>query len=236
MDAQVKVTENKKYLTRIGSDWGGLHLDMSLIPDKSLIVSAGLADDISFDLDLIEKKECYVIGIDPTQLSANTIAKFQRTNRSQKDHFQLLRKAVHGKSELEISLGGPANTFLSPIGEKATTISLDDLILMYAGASVIKLDIEGAEFPAIECLDVKIRVPQLAIGFHVWLNSESDQCPNEGVPPHIYTANDVLEAVQKIKRMGYKLVFEYREHEERIGQETLFVRADLAANYHDIEL
>jgi hypothetical protein len=107
---------------------------------------------------------------------------------------------------------------------------------MYAGASVLKLDIEGAEFPAIESLSTKLRIPQIVIEFHTWLNSKSDQFPNEGVCPLLFTSEDVLGIVKKIKGMGYKLVYEEREHKERIRQETLFIRKEFASNYEDIEL
>ena len=236
MDDKVIRSENKIFLTRIGSEWGGLHLDMELIPYKSLIISGGLAHDISFDIELINKKQCYVIGVDPTRTSAKTVFKYCVNNFFRRKHFKLIRKAIHGKSNLTMCLGGPANTFLSPQGKKVKTISLDDLVFMYAGASLLKLDIEGSEFPAIESLSTKFRMPQVAIGFHVWLNSESDQYPNEGVPPSLYTSKDVLDAVQKIKKMGYKLVYEERELRERIGQETLFIRNEFASKYHDIEL
>jgi hypothetical protein len=236
MDDNTKRSENKKFLTRLGSEWGGLHLDMELIPQKSLVISGGLSHDISFDIELINKRQCYVIGVDPTRTSAKTVFRYYAANFSKRKHFKLIRKAIHGKSNLTVCLGGPAKTFLSPQGEKAKTISLDDLAFMYAGASLLKLDIEGSEFPAIENLSTRFRMPQVAIGFHVWLNSESDQCPNEGVPSLLYTSKDVLEAVQKIKKMGYKLVYEEREHRERIGQETLFIRNEFAAKYHDIEL
>lgn len=68
-----KRLENKKYLTRLGTPWGGLHVDLDLITPKSLVVSAGLAGDISFDLDLIDKRDCYVVGVDPTNLSERTV-------------------------------------------------------------------------------------------------------------------------------------------------------------------
>lgn len=236
MEDNIMRSENKNFLTRIGSEWGGLHLDMKLIPNKSLIISGGLAHDISFDKELINKKQCFVVGVDPTRTSAKTVFKYYAGNFSKRKHFKLIRKAIHGKSDLTVCLGGPAKTFLSPKGEKVKTISLDDLVLMYAGASLLKLDIEGSEFPAIENLSVKLRMPQVAIGFHVWLNSESDQCPNEGIPPFLYTSKDVLDAVKKIKKMGYKLVYEEREHKERVGQETLFIKNEFASKYYDIEL
>jgi len=236
MNEYIKRNENKKFLTRLGSNWGGHYLDMELIPDKSLVISAGLSYDISFDEELIKRKQCYIIGIDPTYLTAQTIFKYYCKNFSRRKNFKLIRKAVHNKTGLTVYLGGPARTFLSPQGEKARTISLDDIVSMYAGASVLKLDIESAEFPAIESLSTKLRTPQIVIEFHTWLNSESDQFPNEGVCPLLYTSEDVLNAVKKIKGMGYKLVYEEREHKERIGQETLFIRKEFASKYKDIEL
>ena len=230
------VTANKKYLTRLGSAWGGLHLDMDLIPDKGLIISGGLAGDISFDIELINKKDCYIIGVDPTWLSLKTILKYYRKNFHKRNQFKLIRRAILNKSNLIVNLGGIARTFLSPQGERAKTISLTDLISTYYGASVLKLDIEGAEFLALESLSTKLRMPQISIGFHTWLNSESDQYPSEGILPFLYTAKDVLNSIQKIKDMGYKLVYEEREHKERIGQETLFIRKEFASKYHDIEL
>jgi hypothetical protein len=59
---------------------------------------------------------------------------------------------------------------------------------MYAGASLLKLDIEGSEFPAIESISTRFRMSQVAIGFHVWLNSESGHYPNEEISPMLYTS------------------------------------------------
>ncbi|MHB1275748.1 MAG: FkbM family methyltransferase [Candidatus Humimicrobiaceae bacterium] len=236
MNANEKRNKNKKFLTRLGSNWGGHYLDMELIPNKSLIISAGLSYDISFDEELIKRKQCYVIGIDPTYLTARTIFKYHCKNFSIRKNFILIRKAVLNKTGLTVSLGGPARTFISPQGEKAKTISLDDIVSEYAGASVLKLDIEGAEFLAIESLSTKLRTPQIVIEFHVWLNSVSDQFPNEGIFPLLYTPEDVINAVKKIKEMGYKLVYEERTDRERIGQEALFIRKEFASKYEDIEL
>ena len=257
MDQSIYNTENKKYLTRLGSAWGGLHVDLDLVTPGSTVISAGLANDITFDVALIQQKQCCIVGIDPTRIALQTVRKYQidtmNTNRllgkvrkvirkmlpwyvSKNKRFTLIGKALHHTSGLMIHLGGPARTFLSPTGEEVQTISINDVLAMYPGASLLKLDIEGAEFPVVDGISYKLRLPQLAISFHTWLNSASDQYPNEGVVPSIYTARDVLEAVKKIKGMGYKLVYEDREHPERIGQETVFVREDLAVQYHDIDL
>lgn len=253
--------KNKRYLTRLGSLWGGGQLCLDLVPEHSLIISCGLAHDISLDVELIKRKKCCVIGVDPTLLALKTVLKykfrsFKSFRKMIRNYFfiselrffrnkmrpddtsqiRLLRKAVHGKSDLKIRLGGPAQTALSPYGRKYSTISLEDLILTYQGASVLKLDIEGAEFPAIENLAVKLRIPQLMIAFHIWLNGSSDKYPSKGVPASIYTPEDVSKAVSKIKSMGYKLVYQEAEDAERVGQECLFIRSDMAAKFEDLEL
>lgn len=46
----------------------------------------------------------------------------------------------------------------------------------------------------------------------------------------------MIDIIEKIKGMGYKLVYEDRERDERIGQETLFIRNEFASKYHDLEL
>jgi hypothetical protein len=89
---------------------------------------------------------------------------------------------------------------------------------------------------ALESLQLRLRIPQLAISFHTWFNSTSDQYPNKGVPEALYTSLDVIEICQKIKNMGYKLVYEWHEDNYRLGQETLFIRRDLAGQWDDIQL
>ena len=227
---------SKRRLTRVGSQWGGLHIDLDLVPDRGLVLSAGLARDITFDVELIERKNCTIVGIDPTRRSAKTVLWYKIRHPRSGRQLKLLRRAVHGRSGLVTRLGGAANTSLSPTGEKARTISLDDLLLSYPGAAMLKLDIEGAEFPAVHHLTTQVRIPQIAIGFHAWLNGDSDQSPTPGVPPGLYTAEHVREAVARIKAMGYKLVYEERDFEDRIGQETLFIRHDFAQGYADLDL
>ena len=226
----------KNKLTKIGSDWGGTHLSLDLIPPGSLIISCGISDDITFDTFLIENKNCFIVGVDPTEKANETIQKYYEANSAIRQKFNLMRKAVHARTGLVVVLGGSAHTLLSPAGEPAVTISLEDLVLTYPGASVLKLDIEGAEFVALESLTLRLRIPQLAISFHTWLNSSSDQYPNTGVPEGLFTERDVLECCQKIKNMGYKLVYESHEDNYRLGQETLFIRKEFASNFKDIRL
>ena len=40
----------------LGTEYGGWLVDLDLIPERSTIVSAGIGEDISFDLELIRQK------------------------------------------------------------------------------------------------------------------------------------------------------------------------------------
>ena len=61
MDRQREV-----FLEKIGSHY----INMALIPTGSTVISVGLGRDFSFDMSLIKEKNCFVVGVDPTNLSA----------------------------------------------------------------------------------------------------------------------------------------------------------------------
>ena len=56
-------------VTMLGTDYGGWIVDLDMIPQGSTVISAGVGEDISFDLELINRYSCRVIGIDPTPKS-----------------------------------------------------------------------------------------------------------------------------------------------------------------------
>ena len=48
---------------------GSHFIDMSLVPKDSVVISCGIGRDVSFDMELIKTKNCFVVGVDPTNLS-----------------------------------------------------------------------------------------------------------------------------------------------------------------------
>jgi len=52
------------------------YLNHSIIDQNSIIYSFGLANNINFELDLIQKKKCKVFCYDPTEISLNFFKKF----------------------------------------------------------------------------------------------------------------------------------------------------------------
>ena len=95
------------------------------------------------------------------------------------------------------------------------------------------MDIEGSEFSVIQSLN-KLTVQQICIEFHHWLNSEADPYPGTDVR-HDYTLQDTLDCIDKIRSMGYKLVYISDDDDRKCIQETLFIKEDSASDYNDIE-
>ena len=93
---------------------------MALIPESSTIISAGLADDLSFDMELILRKHCFVVGIDPTRLSKHTVKRLQDQGVLKSDNFVHIEKALYGNSDDCVTLGGPAVTVFSSTGREVS--------------------------------------------------------------------------------------------------------------------
>ena len=72
----------------IGNKYGGRLINLDLVPQNSTIISAGVGNDISFDMKLINIKNCNVIGIDPTKKSRDFIKRKKPTN------FTFINKAL----------------------------------------------------------------------------------------------------------------------------------------------
>ena len=129
-------------MKKLGSDWGGWLIETSLVRDNSVVVSAGLAHDITFDVALMEMNDTIkVIGIDPTPSSRQSV---ENLSPEFKDRFIYIDKALHG-TQGNVSLGGDANSILQP---RNTTmyqaVSLNE-VMDGVDVSLLKMDIEGAE-------------------------------------------------------------------------------------------
>src|SRR5207237_27812 len=69
--------------TRLGSEYGGVHVPVQLLTDKSIVYSAGVGEDVTFDLALIEAVGCDIWALDPTPRSIE----FARSIRESRFHF-----------------------------------------------------------------------------------------------------------------------------------------------------
>ena len=227
-------------IEKIGSDWGGWYIDSSLVKDGDLIISAGLAHDITFDKGIIDKFKVKILGIDPTFTSYRTVLFESIINQDFRRRFQYIKKAISDRAGY-LRLGGPAGTFLSSKGKKYRTITIPEIsksIEIDQVISIVKLDIEGAEYLVCDDLVnfiVERKVKQIAIEFHHWFQTSLDNHKVEYIR-NVYSLENTINMINKITGCGYKFVFNKCENEKMIFQDTLFIRNDLAESYKSINI
>jgi FkbM family methyltransferase len=170
-----------KYL---GSKYGGWSIDLDILKEGDTIIDAGLGEDVSFLTDIQKYVSVNVIGVDPTQKSHDYLS----TNPV--ENMELLKMAIgkYGQDEIRIFKNSNPDyvsescyvDHQSTLGMESYVtkcISFKELIEKYS-PSLIKMDIEGAEYDVIyECVGVK----QICVEFHHHCipskpKSETDKC------------------------------------------------------------
>jgi len=179
-------------LNYIGTTYGGWEICLDLVPQGSTIISAGVGEDISFDTELVLKKDCQIIGVDPTIKSHNFIENHKPRN------FKLIKAALTGTNGETIKVFKQKNPeyvseSIIESNDNCTKeyhfcdcISVQDLHSTYKDISVLKMDIEGAEYDVIKSLG-DFKIPQICVEFHQFCThfSEADN-------------NNSIEALKKI--------------------------------------
>lgn len=177
-----------------GTIYGGWVVDLELIPSKSTIISAGVGEDISWDLEMIKHRDVKVIGVEPTEKSHKFIEKHQPKN------FELLKKALWAKKEKITLYKNRVDAYVSESvleshsfankqeSYEAETITIPELLEKHKNVSVLKMDVEGAEYEIIENLQ-ELSIPQVCVEFHHFCSDKTFQ--------------DTLNAVNKMKELGY---------------------------------
>jgi len=179
----------------IGTEYGGWAVDLDLIPSGSTVISAGVGEDISFDLGLVNLKNCKVIGIDPTEKAR----KYVEQNKN--ENLSFLQKALYSQSNEKIRIYEssnpdwvsesitPSHNTVNPSDfYEAQTIGLQELLERHRDISVLKMDIEGAEYDVLNSID-KLDIPQICVEFHHFCTA--------------FTVDDTDRCIEHLKDMGY---------------------------------
>jgi FkbM family methyltransferase len=190
---------NRSKIKIIGTEYGSSAVILDLIPVGSTVISAGVGEDISFDLELIKLKNCKIIGIDPTEKAK----RFVENNKH--DRFCFLQKALYSESNKKIkiykntnpdyvseSITQSHNMVSTSESYEAETISIPDLLKNYEDVSVLKLDIEGAEYTVINSLK-ELYIPQIYVEFHHFCTD--------------FTTDDTTRCIMHLNDMGYVVVY-----------------------------
>lgn len=185
---------------RIGSDYGGWFIYPDCLDSDSVVYSAGIGDDLSFDLGVIERFGCKVIGFDPTPRCQEWIEK-----QSLDPRFVFLAEGLAGHDgslrlyPLESSrsvnhtlIPRPGLEHLS-VEVPCRRISTIMKRVNHASIDLLKLDVEGAEYEIIDdMLQAGIRPKQLLVEFH-------HRFPGIGV-------GRTKNAVRSLRCAGYKVL------------------------------
>lgn len=189
-------------LERLGSDYGGWFVPTYELGPDSIVYSAGIGQDISFDKALIARCGCRVYGFDPTPASVEFVAQqFRQEALSPQFCFEAVglwdaetklqffapktRGWTGSYSALNLQGTTEQESISVPVKRLSTVMRENG----HTRIDLLKMDIEGAEYRVIdEILDKKIPIR--------WLCIEFDQ------PVPFWTTNQTL---QRLKDAGYQL-------------------------------
>lgn len=197
--------------------YGGWSIPNELISENSVVVDAGLGEDISFSQALIDRHGCLVHGFDPTPRAIEYVEGLHQKN------FTLHKFGLGAISRTERFFLPNESTNVSGsiaqadhVGAREIAVellSLEDMMKRVGADSIalLKLDIEGAEYELIASPDFERMAPNidvLCIEFHHrWRR---------------FGATATRSAVKKLEQCGFVCVWRAIASNE----EFTFVRAD----------
>lgn len=151
-------------IERLGSANGGWWVDLDYVPRGSCIIDGGVGFDVSFAREVITRAGAYAVGVDPSPASWDYVNGLHLVD------YEFVLGAI-------IADGSFTRIYRNPIGSEScypdhrgvgnsnymsVGIMLSDLISQ-KNPSLIKLDIEGAEYGVYrQCFGVA----QVCIEFH----------------------------------------------------------------------
>jgi FkbM family methyltransferase len=157
---------------RLGSDYGGWWIPVNL-PNAATCITAGVGEDISFDLELIDRFGCNVLAIDPTPKAISYVE--SRTDLSEKFVFDPVGL---WSSDTVLEFFAPADSNHASFSAtnlqktdssiKCRVEQLETIVRRHKIEQVdlLKIDIEGAEFEVIDnMLSTDIRPQVLCVEF-----------------------------------------------------------------------
>jgi FkbM family methyltransferase len=185
------INEGEPNIEWIGDGVESKRVCMDLVPEGSVIISGGIGTNISFDVEMISKKGCILVVVDPSNMSQQFLQHFAHI-----PNFLYLKKALNYKAgTIELYEGDSGNGLMGStepshhsvsksIKEVNTStceaITLQSLFDTYSNISYLKLDIEGGEYGILDSLQ-SLDIPQVSIEFHhfcsdLWSKEDTQNC------------------------------------------------------------
>lgn len=157
-------------LEKIGSDYGGWFVPTELIKSDWICYCAGVGEDITFDLGLIDRFSCHIYAFDPTPRSAAYVAK--TASNQPKFHFYEVGLWSEDKRLKFFAPKNPNHVSHSVVNLQKTDNFFEaackkiSTIMQKIGHSkidLLKMDVEGAEYEVLNDI-IKSRIDVGIIG------------------------------------------------------------------------
>ena len=169
------VSQIRKDKQWIGNSYGGFYLANNSINKDSIIYSIGIGEDVSFDLEIIEKYRCKVFAFDPTPKSVNWVNKNVSNN-----NFNFSPIGISKEKGSRLFYLPKNDKYVSGSLEKISTVNEDLAVELefdtlknqliknnHKKIDLLKMDIEGSEYEVIDSiLNEKIEIDQILVEFH----------------------------------------------------------------------
>ncbi|MCE9608908.1 MAG: FkbM family methyltransferase [Chthoniobacter sp.] len=190
-------SRNHKTVT-LGDKWTWT-IDPSTLTPKSVVYSAGVGDDISFEKQLVQEYGCEVILLDPSPTGVQTMS--HPDNQHPKLKFE---QAGLSDRDGTITLGVPDDPtgdsyFMTSSSERILTVpcwSLPTIMRNHGHSSIdlLKMDIEGFEYGVLtQICQSGIAVRQICVEFHHSIIA--------GI-----TRSQTIGAILALRKIGYRLI------------------------------
>lgn len=155
----------------LGTQYGGYGVVLDRLGPDSVVYSFGIGEDISFDLELIARTGCRVVGFDPTPRSVGWVRSqmlpeeftFQAVGLAHYDGHATFAPPANPLHVSHSMVASAPSSVTFPVRRLHTLMSE----LGHKTLSVLKMDIEGAEYGVLDDLvDSRLRPEQILLEFH----------------------------------------------------------------------
>lgn len=171
----ISINQIKKEKQWVGNKYGGFYIANNSLSNNSIVYSIGIGEDVSFDLDIIEKYNCKIFAFDPTPKSINWVDKnvlnknfnfspVGISNEKGSKSFYLPKDSKHVSGSLEkISTVNESNA----VELDFDTLKNQMIKNKHHKIDLLKMDIEGSEYDVIDLIVTdKIQIDQILVEFH----------------------------------------------------------------------
>lgn len=169
------------------------------ITEDSIVVSAGVGRDISFELELVDRIGCRVLLLDPSETGIETM----EVKKNQRANIEFIPKALSSTDE-PIYLMQPIDAEegswrLCSKEDAAVTVPAVSLRTLmkdrgFATIDLLKMDIEGSEYPVVDSIvDARLPIRQICVEYH-----------NAVLPA--YSRSGTIGSLLKLWCAGYRLI------------------------------